>query len=970
MVRFSICFLFLVVLSILIFINPTNFTKVNSDIIDYGKIQQNVLIIKDQFLIKYGEFNEIDWKNNEYYLNTVNGLNECHIIIKTLVIEAYQFEYIKTLNEIYKVVKEESIKFYNYIKEESIKFYNYIKEESIKFYNYIKEVSIKFYYYIKEESINFYNNIKEVSIKFYYYIKEESIKFYKFIKEVSIKSYIKEESIKFYNYIKNKLPKTIELFKVDPESIDFSHSIIFHISIKKISEYESIPQLLEISNKILEISNSNESSDIYENIEFINLKVQQIKENNNNNDLKEIITIIKNTFFKMDRFNKIAIEMKIKHCILKCLDLIKRDWEKSNNQNSKLIFDYLNGYDKYISHIEVDYIFVLVYSALSLYLLKVFKELNIYIKLIFLSIPFLINNSNNDFLICVTLYPIVLPIIHYPIYKLLSRDCISIQRLMSLTFKFIFIICLINLHTSSIVYFYIRMPNDNKLLSLKCPCNTFQLIDIKSSNGGIEFDEIVVTNEGSKYLAYNTNPFYIYSEIGEFNTYKSTRFNVYYNILTSQLSQQYCRSNTFKTRNSKESTCKSGQHGCTRGVWLKEMYVSHINIELLTNDQLKNQIKSMDQNGVILFLDNEGSGEIGNTVKETLLIIYSLLIHISSSVSFVSNQLIRDLQRNEIAFQSELIYLFNQLRNNELPPLSDNFWMNLPILNILINDSSRLKIKNFNKNEEYNYYYDDDDDGNNDNDQVIINEQKIPTTSLQEIEYYTKKLNQTKSFYELLDNGIKNGMNHWDIINQIWGENIKVIASLPATEKEKQLFFKNDYSNVKDDKSLLNLLLNNYKHGNVFSLNNIILPTIFESFSKNGFKKHLNGNQVTGNSLLEFINNFLKLSKKVPQNFTIDLTFEEFKYSPGYSFYAIGGSCKFSFSILVSDLNGLDNVTWGGFNAFTTYSNAKVIFHNETAQLFSARVYCPINQCEIGVKAFSINGVFLYHTTCPDCQSN
>ncbi|KAM9956432.1 hypothetical protein ACTFIR_003148 [Dictyostelium discoideum] len=99
-----------------------------------------------------------------------------------------------------------------------------------------------------------------------------------------------------------------------------------------------------------------------------------------------------------------------------------------------------------------------------------------------------------------------------------------------------------------------------------------------------------------------------------------------------------------------------------------------------------------------------------------------------------------------------------------------------------------------------------------------------------------------------------------------------------------------------------------------------------------------------------------------------DLKFEEFKFSPGSSFYAVGGSCIFSFSILVSDLNGLDNVTWGGFNAFTTYSDANVIFHNETSQLFSAWVICPINQCEIGVKAYSKNGGFLYHTTYPLCQ--
>ncbi|KAM9985462.1 hypothetical protein ACTFIZ_009011 [Dictyostelium cf. discoideum] len=98
-----------------------------------------------------------------------------------------------------------------------------------------------------------------------------------------------------------------------------------------------------------------------------------------------------------------------------------------------------------------------------------------------------------------------------------------------------------------------------------------------------------------------------------------------------------------------------------------------------------------------------------------------------------------------------------------------------------------------------------------------------------------------------------------------------------------------------------------------------------------------------------------------------DLNFGEFIYSPGTSFYAIGGVCEFGFSILVSDLNGLDNVTWGGFNPSVTRSDEKVIFHNETAQLFSSRVYCQINTCEIGVRAFSKNGVFLNHNTYPDC---
>ncbi|KAN0028319.1 hypothetical protein ACTFIV_010160 [Dictyostelium citrinum] len=98
------------------------------------------------------------------------------------------------------------------------------------------------------------------------------------------------------------------------------------------------------------------------------------------------------------------------------------------------------------------------------------------------------------------------------------------------------------------------------------------------------------------------------------------------------------------------------------------------------------------------------------------------------------------------------------------------------------------------------------------------------------------------------------------------------------------------------------------------------------------------------------------------------IVFGPFVFSPTTSFYAIGGNCEFDVSCLVSDASGLDTLTWAFPNEFTNLNNVRVIVHNETAQLISARVNCAIDKCSIAVRANSTNGLFLFQSTSPICE--
>ncbi|KAK5583864.1 hypothetical protein RB653_005468 [Dictyostelium firmibasis] len=87
------------------------------------------------------------------------------------------------------------------------------------------------------------------------------------------------------------------------------------------------------------------------------------------------------------------------------------------------------------------------------------------------------------------------------------------------------------------------------------------------------------------------------------------------------------------------------------------------------------------------------------------------------------------------------------------------------------------------------------------------------------------------------------------------------------------------------------------------------------------------------------------------------------------SFYAIGGICEFDVSMIATEKNGLDKVTWVNLNlsANTTYSNIYSVYHNETSQVVFTHVICQTRGCEITVRADSTDGKWLYISTSPVC---
>ncbi|EGC30534.1 hypothetical protein DICPUDRAFT_83533 [Dictyostelium purpureum] len=390
----------------------------------------------------------------------------------------------------------------------------------------------------------------------------------------------------------------------------------------------------------------------------------------------------------------------------------------------------------------------------------------------------------------------------------------KIIYILCILFTTIFIILKLNNFENN---FFLKNKNNNESNNqTNCPIEPFQLLQITNDN------KIKIEDNAKNIFSNLKGPLLIYSEIGYYSSFKSSRLDLYTMFLLKNEIKKNCNLKFFRVKIPKNGSSSSvdnennclGSRGCTRGIWVQLIKISDIN-NIIDNSllSLKNSISNLfkqSQDGTIIFLDSEGSNDPDGLSNFQINTIQTILFSISSSISYIeplqmNDDLIRNLAIKSFLFSMVLEY--ERYDNN----ISRNS-IDLPKFNLIFSSSANLQL-DFNP----------------------------------KIKNISNQLDKTQYFYNYLNDN-KKDISSKRAINYFWGNNaIKSLVVLKATKNEMQ-FFLNEFSKVKN---VPKELIYSREPGVMYSIVHKILPTILDSLSIKKYK----GKVANGNDILNIILN-------------------------------------------------------------------------------------------------------------------
>ncbi|EGC37537.1 hypothetical protein DICPUDRAFT_76860 [Dictyostelium purpureum] len=356
-----------------------------------------------------------------------------------------------------------------------------------------------------------------------------------------------------------------------------------------------------------------------------------------------------------------------------------------------------------------------------------------------------------------------------------------------------------------------------------CPMVSFQLIDIRDDK------EIIIPESAVNIFKKLPSPLYLYSEIGDYSTHKSTRLDLYTMMFLKPEIKNNCDLGLFQVKTIKKSGNEGkcvGSRGCTRGIWAQIIKISDIDTKSLSPN-LKSAIKKLDPKGTIVLLDSEGSNDPDGMTDGHLNIVQTILMSITSSFSYTEHLQINENLINKLALLSsflESLYRFknslDECNTNEMAytnGISSKKWTDFPKINLIFSNSANLAL-------ELNLNFD--------NETELIN--SLDTTKL--LYSYLNEVNFKK------EDKYKESIQ---TIKRVWGNGAKSSVVLTATKNEVKFFLEelSDAVDIPDE------LTYSSEAGAIYSISNQVLPMVINSLSS----KIYMGKEANGADILKII---------------------------------------------------------------------------------------------------------------------
>ncbi|KAM9992890.1 hypothetical protein ACTFIY_010333 [Dictyostelium cf. discoideum] len=551
--------------------------------------------------------------------------------------------------------------------------------------------------------------------------------------------------------------------------------------------------------------------------------------------LKELIDILKESLVDHHGQTLDLLDKRFERGISNALKKLEALKDSSNGVLKEIgegAHNFLNGLDYYIK------VFSFVPFLVLVFLLNDFKKYfgcfmigsSVFIYGVCL---WFYSNGNIYLLFIISL----LPTLGYSFYKSFPR-VFSKKKITFMVLAIAILAGYANVYHPTFIYKvqnFIDVVTGEKesIQSVVCPIPAFHFIDLDAN------DNIFVTDIGNRVFKNLQAPLFIHSEIGEFNTFKSSRMTTYKMLMLKDEILDSCEVDSFTIRNN-GSECEYGSKTCTKGVWVMAIKISDIDLNKLAPDVRKSVLEK-DPKGTILFVDSEGTGDSASGTEKNFLNQIQIAVNsISSSTAFVLQSKVTDSTINELgllaAFYKSVSNYNDAYDHCNDEKLSKSVSYTAPLLNIIVADGKSLR---------YELGV-----GNYRSDQETIN------------------LDNSKSFKDFLNykGSNKNLIHSIQEIVDLWGSKIKSTVVLGASAKETEIF----------DNLMENNIPKNWEKDNeaatLYSYKYHTLPRIFSTL----LSKKVSGREANGQDILDIIDVTKKLLNGIPPNLFNSLNAQSF----------------------------------------------------------------------------------------------